>query len=57
MEANDNVYIEIPASTAVAGAETTVQNERKLLWNLYVMIGVPAAILAIILTIFFIVVK
>jgi hypothetical protein len=50
MDVNESVYIEIPALA-------TVQNERKLLWNLYVMIGVPAAILAIILTIFFIVVK
>ncbi len=57
MESNDNVYIEIPASTTVAGAEATVQNDRKLLWNLCAMIGIPAATLAIIATIFFIRVK
>ncbi len=50
MESNDNVYIEIPASASMA----EVQNDRKLLWNLCAMIGIPAVTLAIIAAIFFI---
>jgi hypothetical protein len=57
MEHNDHLYIEIPASTVVARAGETIQNDRKLLWNLCAMIGIPAATLAIIATIFFIRVK